>query len=101
MFPMKRKVRSMNEQTKKLYDQLSPEWIRECAMVESKQGNHTLVISPLHCRKHGITNVKISQNTFEGRTIAQFRLDFDLRKVKDYSVESVQSDKKESKTDGS
>ena len=70
----------MTKMNEELKQRLSPAWLLDCVMYDSKQ--NALVVSPLHCQKNGISNLKIAQHTFEGRTILQFRLDFDLRRVK-------------------
>jgi hypothetical protein len=61
-------------------NRLSPEWLRDCVMVDSQQS--ALIVSPKACLKHGLTNVKITQGKFTAKTIFQIRLDFDLIKIK-------------------
>jgi hypothetical protein len=73
-------VRGVNEQTLKLSETLSPSWLLECVMYDKR--HNALVVSPKHCLEHGITVLEVAQDSFAGRTILHFRLDFDVKKVK-------------------
>lgn len=65
---------------KAIRDQLSPEWLRDCVMLDAK--NKALVVSPKELLKHGYTNLLVTQGKFGGRTIFTVKLDFDLLKIK-------------------
>ena len=65
---------------KAIRDKLSPEWLRDCVMIDKK--HCALVVSPTNLLEHGITNLTVSQNRFCGRTILRFRLDFDIMRIK-------------------
>lgn len=71
---------SMGQQWQKIRNQLSPEWLRDCVMIDQK--NNALVINPSAALKHGINNLLVTQTNFTGRTIFKMRLDYDLLKIK-------------------
>ncbi len=60
-------------------DQLSPEWLRECVMIDDK--NKAIVISPTEALKRGYSNLIVTQNRFGAKTILKLKLDFDLVRV--------------------
>jgi len=76
----RRKMDEVVAGTDKLYDYLSPEWIRECVMFDRK--HNSLVISPKKCLEYGVSAVDIAQDSFASRTILHFRLDYTLKRVK-------------------
>lgn len=70
----------MSERTKELRKQLAPEWLLDCVMYDKKQ--NAIVVAPVNCLKHDITNLRVAQHGFAGKTILHLRLDFDVRRVK-------------------
>ena len=66
---------------KEIRDYLSPEWLRDCVMID--YDHNAIVVSPIHCLEHGITNLVVTQNRFCSKSILRFRFDFNLVKVKD------------------
>ena len=60
--------------------ELSPIWILECVMYDRK--HNALVISPKHCREHGVSVVQVAQDGFGSRTILHFRIDYNIKRVK-------------------
>lgn len=70
----------MGQQWQKIRNELSPEWLRDCVMIDKK--NNAIVINPSTALKHGINNLLVTQSNFTGRTIFKMRLDYDLLKIK-------------------
>jgi len=68
---------SSGAEAKKL---LAPDIILECVMYDPKQ--NCLVISPKRALKYKITSIKIAQDSFGSKTILQFRLDYNIKKIK-------------------
>jgi hypothetical protein len=73
-------LKKVSEQTLILKERLSPSWLLECVMYDER--HNALVISPKHCLEHGITVLEVAQDSFAGRTILHFRLDYNIKKVK-------------------
>lgn len=61
---------------KAIRDKLSPDWLRDCVMVDDK--NKAIVISPTEVLKAGYPNLIVTQNRFGAKTIFKIRLDFDI-----------------------
>jgi len=66
------------EELKKL---LKPDWLLECVSYDPKR--NAIVISPKKCLEHGVTVLEVAQDSFASRTILRFRLDFDIKFVKE------------------
>jgi len=86
------------EGNKEIKNALSPEWLRECVMIDKKHS--AVVISPKHFLEHGITNLTVAQGLFCGKTILRFRFDFDLIKIKKNEPVGVSGKARSTNTEG-
>jgi hypothetical protein len=80
---------------REIRDTLSPEWLRDCVMVDDK--NKAIVIAPTEALKHGYTNLFVTQNRFGSKDIIKVKLDFDLVRVpkETLSVANESTEKKQ------